>query len=227
TFFAQRGEEEEAPPAFQTLFVPAGQRAELTLPDGSKVWLNAQSSLTYPSRFEEGNRVVKLDGEAYFVVQHREEQAFVVKTKQMDIQVLGTEFSVTAYDGYPTSEVALLKGRVEVKPTYGKQAYVMKANEQARLNGNKLQVYPIRNYDYFKWKEGLICFDNETVEKIVDKLELYFDVTVDVKKKSILNHRYSGKFRTKDGVEQVLKVLQLEQKFVYTKDNEQNIITIK
>lgn len=145
----------------------------------------------------------------------------------MDIQVLGTEFSVTAYDGYPTSEVALLKGRVEVKPTYGKQAYVMKANEQARLNGNKLQVYPIRNYDYFKWKEGLICFDNETVEKIVDKLELYFDVTVDVKKKSILNHRYSGKFRTKDGVEQVLKVLQLEQKFVYTKDNEQNIITIK
>jgi ferric-dicitrate binding protein FerR (iron transport regulator) len=223
----ERAEEEEAPPAFQTFFVPAGQRAELTLPDSSKVWLNAQSKITYPSRFEEGNRLITLDGEAYFDVKHRDGQAFIVKTKQMDIQVLGTEFSVIAYADEPVSEVALLKGSIALKPANSTHSYLMKVNEHVRLNGNKLQVYPISNYDYFKWREGLLCFDNETVENIMDKLQLYFDVTIDVKKKSILNHHYSGKFRSKDGVEQVLKVLQIEQRFTYTRDSELNRITIK
>jgi ferric-dicitrate binding protein FerR (iron transport regulator) len=223
----ERPEEEKAPPAFQTLFVPAGQRAELTLPDSSKVWLNAQSKITYPSRFEEGNRMITLDGEAYFDVKHRDKQAFIVKTKQMDIQVLGTEFSVIAYADNPVSEVALLKGSIELRPVCSNRSYIMKVNEHVRLNGYKLQVYPISNYDYFKWREGLLCFDNETVENIMDKLQLYFDVTIDVKKKNILDHHYSGKFRSKDGVEQVLKVLQIEQKFTYTKDSELNVITIK
>jgi ferric-dicitrate binding protein FerR (iron transport regulator) len=223
----ERRREEKAPPTFQTLFVPAGQRAELTLPDGSVVWLNARSKITYPSRFGEENRLITLDGEAYFSVKHRDKQDFVVKTKQMDIRVLGTEFCVTAYAEYPVAEVALLKGSIELRPAYSNHSYLMKVNEQVRLSGSKLQVYPISSYDYFKWREGLICFDNETVENIISKLQLYFDVKIDVKKRSILKHRYSGKFRTKDGVEQVLKVLQIEQRFTYIKDSEQNVITIK
>jgi ferric-dicitrate binding protein FerR (iron transport regulator) len=226
-FMANYRQEKKPPLAYQTLFVPAGQRAELTLPDSTKVWLNAQSKITYPSRFEEGNRHIVLDGEAYFTVKHRDGQPFVVKTKRMDIQVLGTEFGVIAYAGYPASEVSLLKGSVELRPAHSNQAYIMKVNERVRLENNKLFVSSINDFDYFRWKEGLICFNNETVGNIFEKLELYFDVKIEVGKENILKHRYSGKFRTKDGVEQVLKVLQLEQRFTYTKDNELNIITIK
>ncbi|MDR1919394.1 MAG: FecR domain-containing protein [Tannerellaceae bacterium] len=226
-FLAHYPGEEQPPAAYHTLFVPAGQRAELTLPDSSKVWLNAQSTLTYPSHFEKGDRLVELDGEAYFTVKHKEEQPFIVQTKQMDIKVLGTEFSVIAYGARPIFEVSLLKGSVELRPLHSNQTYIMQLNERVRLENNKLTVSSISDYDYFRWREGLICFNNETVGNIFEKLELYFDTNIEVEKTSILTHRYSGKFRTKDGVEQVLKVLQLEQRFSYTKDNDQNIITIQ
>ena len=94
---------------YQTLYVPAGQRAELLLPDSTRVWLNARSKLIYPVSFGKGTRQVELNGEAYFDVIHNEKQPFVVKTSLMDIQVLGTEFNVTAYSGSSDFEVSLLR----------------------------------------------------------------------------------------------------------------------
>ena len=87
--------------------------------------------------------------------------------------------------------------------------------------------FPIQNPDYFKWKEGLICFQDEPISDIMDKLSLYFDVKIQHRNQAFLKERYTGKFRSKDGVEQVLKVLQMEHHFRYVKDNEQNVITIK
>ncbi|GHT33846.1 anti-sigma factor [Bacteroidia bacterium] len=217
----------ESPIANQTLYVPAGQRAELTLPDSTRIWLNAQSRLTYPTRFADGYREILLDGEAYFEVKHNKEQPFIVKTKAVDIQVLGTEFNVIAYSANPAVEIALLRGSIELKPAGMKQSYLMTANELVRWKEGKFFTSQINDYDYFRWKEGLICFNNETVGSIIDKLQLYFDVKINVNKDSLLKQRYTGKFRTKDGVEQVLKVLQLEHRFTYIKDNEQNVITIK
>lgn len=225
--WAYNKQEQETPIAYQTLFVPAGQRAELTLADNTKVWLNAKSKLTYPTHFEKGNREVTLDGEAYFDVTHSKEQPFVVKTNKMNIEVLGTEFNIIDYTGYNISEVSLLKGSVRLKTNSNNISHILKVNENVQLRNGKLYSSPISDFDYYKWKEGLLCFNNETVESIIEKLQLYFDVTINVKKQELLKHRYTGKFRTKDGVEQVLKVLQLEHKFSYTKDNELNIITIK
>ncbi|MDR3260349.1 MAG: FecR domain-containing protein [Tannerella sp.] len=217
----------ETPMAYQTLFVPAGQRAELILPDSTKVWLNAKSQLVYPAHFEKGNREVTLNGEAYFQVTHREKQPFVVKTGQMDIHVLGTEFNVIAYAGQSVSEVALLKGSVHVKAPGIAQGYTLKADENIKFRDGKLHTSPISDYDHFKWREGLICFHNETVGDMIEKLQVYYDIRIEADKASLLKLRYTGKFRTKDGVEQVLKVLQLEHKFTYARDNELNVITIK
>jgi ferric-dicitrate binding protein FerR (iron transport regulator) len=216
-----------APAMFHTIFVPAGQRAELTLSDGTGVWLNAQSRLIYPAVFEKGKREVTLDGEGYFEVVHSEAQPFTVKTKMMDIQALGTEFNVIAYDGYPRTEVSLLKGSVALKPAGSDQVRRMKPGECIRWMDGVFTASTIDNYDYFKWKEGLLCFDDATVGSILEKLELYFDVRIEAVEQNLLNYRYTGKFRTKDGVEQVLKVLQLEHKFTYMRDYEQNTITIK
>lgn len=212
--------------AFQTIYVPSGQRAELTLPDQTKVWLNAGSRLTYPTHFEKGVRRVKLNGEAYFNVTHNHKQPFIVSTEKLDVKVLGTEFNVLAYTSVAT-EISLLKGSVELSLPDLSQTYKMKPKEHVRLSDSGLLVSTIEDYTYFKWKEGLICFNNESVGHIIEKLQLYYDVKIEVQKKGLINSHYSGKFRTKDGIEQVLKVLQIEHKFTYTKDNDLNLITIK
>ena len=213
--------------AYQTLYVPAGQRAELILPDSTHVWLNARSKLVYPISFGKDIRQVELNGEAYFDVIHNEKQPFVVKTPQMDIQVLGTEFNVTEYSSYSDFEVALLRGCIELSSPRLSSNYRMKEKEHIRLQNNKLISKDISDYDYFRWKEGLICFNNESVATIIEKLKLYYDIDIEVYNQKFINSRYTGKFRTKDGIEQVLRVLQIEHKFTYTKNNDLNLITIK
>ena len=213
--------------AYQTLYVPAGQRAELILPDSTHVWLNARSKLVYPISFGKDIRQVELNGEAYFDVIHNEKQPFVVKTPQMDIQVLGTEFNVTAYSSSSYFEVALLRGCIELSSPRLSSNYRMKEKEHIRLQNNKLISKDISDYDYFRWKEGLICFNNESVATIIEKLKLYYDIDIEVYNQKFINSRYTGKFRTKDGIEQVLRVLQIEHKFTYTKNNDLNLITIK
>ena len=213
--------------AYQTLYVPAGQRAELILPDSTHVWLNARSKLVYPISFGKDIRQVELNGEAYFDVIHNEKQPFVVKTPQMDIQVLGTEFNVTAYSSSSDFEVALLRGCIELSSPRLSSNYRMKEKEHIRLQNNKLISKDISDYDYFRWKEGLICFNNESVATIIEKLKLYYDIDIEVYNQKFINSRYTGKFSTKDGIEQVLRVLQIEHKFTYTKNNDLNLITIK
>ena len=209
---------EESIVTYQTLYVPTGQRAELILPDSTRVWLNAHSKLIYPVSFGKGNRQVELNGEAYFDVVHNEKQPFIVKTRQMDIQVLGTEFNVTSYSS--DFEVSLLRGCIELSSPSLSSTYKVKEKEHVKLKDNKLIVNNITDYDYFRWKEGLICFNNESVATIIEKLKLYYDIDIEVYNQKFINSRYTGKFRTKDGIEQVLRVLQIEHKFTYTKNND-------
>lgn len=211
----------------QTVIVPPGQRAELILTDGTKVWLNAKTTFTFPSTFTARNRQVLLDGEGYFDVTENTDQPFIVTTKRYDIKVLGTEFNVTAYSNSQVFETALLKGSVEVySPATCSKVY-LKPNTRTYEKNGELKTGRIEHQSYFLWKEGLICFFDEPVGKMIEKLELYYDIKIDVRNKELLKNRYSGKFRTKDGVEHVLKVLQLRHKFTYTKDTDLNLITIK
>lgn len=217
----------ESLPSFQTLYVPAGQRAELILPDSTKVWLNANSKLVYPTSFKKGIRQVELDGGAYFDVKHNEDNPFVVGTKSMNVTVLGTEFNVSAYSDIEEFNIALLRGSIELNLPDRSRRYRMTAGEQVFYKKGKYVSAQISNMDYFKWKEGLLCFNNQPIHVIIDKLRLYYDVRIEVADLPFLEERYSGKFRVKEGIEQVLKVLQLEHKFTYVKDNELNLITIK
>lgn len=226
-FLSDRAKQPDVPRLYQTLYVPSGQRAELILPDSTKVWLNAHSRLVYPVSFQKDCREIELDGEAYFDVRRNESSPFIVKTRGMDIKVLGTEFNVSAYSEIPEFEIALLKGRVELESTDLSRTYQMQPGEQISYKEGRYITSRIKDMDYFRWKEGLLCFNNQQIKEIIEKLCLNYDIRIEVSNQSFLNERYSGKFRVKDGVEQVLKVLQLEHKFTYTKDNELNLITIK
>lgn len=217
----------DAPPEVQTLYVPAGQRAELTLPDHTKVWLNAKSKLIYPIHFDKKERSVKLEGEAFFEVTPNKKAPFTVKTNKVDITVLGTAFNVVAYAETEETAIDLLSGKIELKAQGLTHNYLMKPTEHAIYKNEKLYLSSITDYDRFKWKEGIISFNNEPIELILNKLQLYYDVKIKTNNQPFLQDHYSGKFRTNDGVEQVLKVLQIEYKFTYTKDNDSNLIIIK
>ncbi len=209
---------------FQSIYVPEGQRAELSLADGTKVWLNSRSRLTFPGTFDGKTRNVKLDGEGYFVVKADKSHPFIVNTDKGDIRVLGTEFNVIAYASDSIWETSLLKGKVEILA----QGFSMELtpDTKVRLEGNKFVKLPVGEKDYFRWKEGLICFHDISLENMLKKFELYYGVKIVVNNRSILRNRYTGKFRTNDGIEHVLRVLNLNCNFTYTRDDDANVITI-
>ncbi len=209
---------------FQSVYVPAGQRAELLLADGTKVWLNSRSRLTFPGTFDPEIRNVKLDGEGYFKVKADVAHPFIVNTSKGDIRVMGTEFNVIAYDSDSIWETSLLKGKVEILM----QGIGLKLEPDTKVNllGGKLVKSEIKEKDYFRWREGLICFHNISLDEMMKKLELYYGVEIVVNNRTILRNRYTGKFRTGDGIEHVLRVLKLNNRFTYIKDDETNVITI-
>ena len=124
-------------------------------------------------------------------------------------------------------ETALLEGAVEILiPGTTMNGMKLESNTMASLKGNKLTKGQIKEPDHFLWREGLICFNNVSVKDMLEKLKLYYGVSIIVNNTKILNNRYTGKFRTGDGVEHVLRVLRLNNKFTYKKDDEKNVITI-
>ena len=212
--------------AMQTLYVPSGQRAELILEDGTKVWLNAKTTLTFPNQFSEHSREVKLDGEGFFEVASNKSKPFIVKTEKYDVKVWGTKFNLMAYSGKGIFETSLLEGSVEVLKSGSSNGILIKPNERIFQENDRLVTSPIVFANHFLWKEGIISFNDESFPELVSKLELYFDLKINVKNDKILNYRCTGKFRTKDGVEHILKVLQLSNKFSFKIDDNQNIISI-
>lgn len=225
-YWLNRGVEEDI--AMQTVHVPAGQNAQLTLADGSKVWLNAGSTLNFPTRFIEEKRQVTLEGEGFFEVKANKEKPFIVSTSIYDIKALGTSFNVNAYKQSKEFETALLTGKVEISDRITDRVLSLTPNSRAVLRNNGLSVIPIESKDYYLWREGILYFD-EPLTEVLDKLKLYFDVNIDVKNRSVLeNKRHcTGKFRTRDGLDHILNVLQLTNHFTYKKDEEKNLIIIE
>jgi len=213
--------------AMQSLYVPAGQRAEITLEDGTKVWLNANTTLIFPNQFSGKTREVSINGEGYFEVVSNKLKPFIVKTEKYDIKVWGTKFNIMAYSGSESFETALFEGSVEVQNLGGSKGILIQPDQRIFQEKEQLTVAPITDLNHQLWKEGIISFQDESFTKLVNKLQLYFDMKIEVKNDKILNYQCTGKFRTKDGVEHILKVLQLRNKFNYTIDEKTNTITIE
>lgn len=212
--------------SMQTLYIPAGQRAELTLGDGSKVWLNSLTTFTFPTDFVGNSRDVYLDGEGYFEIVHDENKQFNVNTKEYVVKVLGTEFNLLAYSKNRTFETSLIGGSVEIESNDGSENVLLTSNQKAFLKNDRLATATIQHHDYFLWREGIISLNHERMEDVLKKMEVYYDVKIENRNKRILDIRYTGKFRTKDGIEHVLKVLQVAAGFKFKKDSEKNLIQI-
>jgi ferric-dicitrate binding protein FerR (iron transport regulator) len=219
--------QKKSAPKMHTLYVPPGQRTEIILSDGTKVYLNSGSKLRFPEYFSDDNRAVELNGEGFFEVTNNPSRPFVIKAQQYDVRVLGTEFNVIAYDSHELFEVSLLKGAIDIGSPLMKNRISIEPAYKFRKQGGESVISIIDNYNYFRWKEGLICFENEPLASLIAKLELYYDVKIEVRAPFLSTHIYTGKFRIRDGVEHVLRVLQLELKFKYTIYEEENRIVLE
>lgn len=211
--------------SMMSIYAPAGQRTEIVLPDSTKVWLNSGSKLTFANRFEGETRNVTLDGEGYFEVKKDISRPFIVETNRLGIRVLGTEFNVIAYEKENTWETSLIKGSIELFENANRSIARIEPNTTVMLIDNKIVKKPIENKEYFLWTKGLICFNNKTIKEILRKLSLYYDYNITIRDSKYLDRQYTGKFWAHDGIEHVLKVLQLDSKFKFTiKEETKNVI---
>jgi len=213
--------------AMNTVSVPAGQRTNITLPDGTNVWLNARTTLQYPTTFNKKQRTVILKGEAYFDVAKNKKTPFIVRTKQYDIEVLGTQFDVNAYPDRETFETTLMKGCVKVSSQQSpRQTITLTPGHKVYAEDEKLKTSKVNDFNPYRWKEGLICFKDELFQTIIEKFEQYYDIRIIINNSSTLKYSYTGKFRQSDGIDYALRVLQRDIHFKYEKDNDEGIIYI-
>lgn len=209
----------------QELVVPPGQRAELTLPDGTKVWLNAGSKLSYPSFFEK-ERKVFLSGEGFFDVAKNEKVPFIVSTGTIDVKALGTQFNVFCYPGSDYTGVYLQQGSVKAYfPSLESEGVVLSPEQYLVQKGKRLEL-STKDLDELLWRQGIYTFKRQKLGSIIKKLELYYDVKIIVKDLEILNYEYVGKFRQRDGVLEILRLIQRIHKFNIKKDDELNQIVL-
>ncbi len=212
----------------QTITVPAGQRAQITLADGTRVWLNAKSTLTYAANFGREERNVELDGEAYFEVAKNKSIPFFVNTEMNRVRVVGTSFNICAYKGSKEFGATLVEGIVDIYPANNDQVITRLQKDEYFLNEDgKCKKTALPSYDYLRWKEGLYCFDDAPFSDVLGRLEKYYNVTINVTDPELMNYgSFTGKFREQDGIEHILKTISKDHPFNYNINEEKNVITI-
>jgi ferric-dicitrate binding protein FerR (iron transport regulator) len=159
---------------YNTMSTPRGRQFEITLPDGTHVWLNAASSIRYPTVFAGNERKVELDGEAYFEVTKNAKQPFIVRARnKATIEVLGTSFNISAYENEKSLNTTLLDGSVKVNGT------ILKPGQQARVT-DAVRVTDHADIDkVMAWQRGFFNFEGATLEEVMQQLERWYDIDVE------------------------------------------------
>ncbi|MEL7589361.1 MAG: FecR domain-containing protein [Prolixibacteraceae bacterium] len=199
------------------LICPAGQISELVLSDGTKVWLNAGSKISYPSDFSSRKRAVRLTGEAFFEVKKDRKHPFLVYTKAMNIKVLGTSFNIDAYEENQFVNTTLVEGKVEIQNKTGQEIARLVPGQIARYNitNHEIDLSEVDTRFYSSWKEGKITFFNEPLEVIAMKLERWYNVKITFEQENIKSFRFSGTFLKYKPLEQILQVVKLSSPIDY------------
>ena len=189
------------------LTTPRGGQYQLVLSDGTKVWLNAASSLKFPAVFTGKERNVELVGEAYFEVAKNKNMPFKVSTGKLNIEVLGTHFNVSAYQDDDAIKTTLLEGSVKLTTT-NTQA-MLKPGEQATLSQQQhINIQSINTDEAVAWKNGYFVFNNENIQCIMKKISRWYDVEV-VYSGKVDENDFGGTVSRFDSVNEVLRSLEL------------------
>jgi len=197
--------------AYNTIKIPRGGQYEVTLPDGTKVWLNAESSLSYPAKFSNKERIVELKGEGYFEVAKNKAKPFIVNTANQKIEVLGTHFNVNAYNDDPSVKTTLLEGSVKVYPSASWSAKFLKPGQQSVLTDQSFTVENVDVEEAIAWKNGVFLFHNENIKTALQKLARWYDVEVSYEG-NFNDINFGGSFSRFSDLEESIQILESTNK---------------
>ncbi len=220
-YFLNRTPEKARDVVYQEIKAAFGTQTKLTLADGTNVWLNSGSTLRFPVSFENTQkRQVDLKGEGYFEVAKNSQKPFIVNTCKLQVKALGTSFNVNAYEDEKHIEVALIEGKVELlQPVKGEAVSIMtlQPSEIADYNVEDHQITHKSEPEierYSAWKEGKIVFFNDPVEKLISRLENWYNVDIEITGNTLKGYHFTATFG-QESLDQVLKYLSISTPFSY------------
>lgn len=219
----------QAVASFKTT-APLGAKSKVVLPDGTVVWVNSGSTLSYNSDFNGTIRQVSLDGEAYFEVTHNPAKPFIVKANELDVKVLGTHFNVKAYSEDETVDVSLISGKVNVhlndQPSH-KADIILRPNRMLTLHkeSDKVEVVGIKGDDANAWINGTLTFTKQSFAEIAEDLERKYNVQIIIQSKKLYQEIFSGSFDANYTLDQILQEIDVDSKYVWEYSNSK--LTIK
>jgi len=192
---------------YNTLTIPPGGQYQLVLPDGTQVWLNSSSSLSYPTEFTGNSRTVKLTGEAYFEVAKNKDKPFYVEMNNVQVKVLGTHFNISAYADDNDLTTTLLEGSVQISKN-GSLA-LLKPGQQAVIgtNANTIAVSKAHINEAMAWKNGYFMFNDDNIVDIMKKVSRWYDADIEYQG-NFANQRFGGTFTRSKSITDLLKNLE-------------------
>lgn len=211
-----------------SLQTPRGGTYKITLPDGTEVWLNAASKITYPSKFEGPARIVKLEGEAYFQVKTiydalQRKVPFRVLTSKQEVEVLGTQFNVNAYPEETSVKTTLVEGKVAIKNQQGR--VLLTPNQQAVTTSSSTKVKSVNVYNYVAWRDGKFSFDGKTFEETMDEIARWYDLKI-VYENGVPDEELVGDAYRNQNIHFVMRLLEKVAQVNYKLDVSRRQLTI-
>ena len=211
-------------PDYHLLMTPKGKMSQLHLPDGTKVWLNAQTRVLFPNKFPQSRREIFVEGEIYIEVAPDATRPFVVKTKQNDIQVLGTRFDVRTTETGVT-QVALVSGKVAVTNHTQKKEVLLLPDQLLEISDRDYTISEVDAQKLIAWKSGIYSYEAELLDKILEDLARYYGVQLAFRQRG--HTRYTGKLTVSQSFDNLLEGLKNIAPITYTKEGERYIINIQ
>lgn len=210
-----------------TVNTPRGMQTELVLPDGSKVWLNGGSTISYPEKFEDNSRDVILNGEAYFDVKSDSKWPFMVHSGEMELKVLGTTFNVEAYEDDNFMNVTLETGKVSMHFADQANDIILHPNQQLTYNRltRETQMLDVDASKITAWSDGKLYFTAMPLKQITTKLQRYYDVNFSFASDEIANIVYTIEFVGNESIDEILTIWSMDRRLNFKKENDKIIIT--
>lgn len=214
---------ENGPVAINTIKVPRGNQFELTLSDGTKVWLNSETTLTFPTRFVGIYRKVTLQGEAYFEVAKNKEKPFIVSANQTSVQVLGTHFNVSAYPDDDKVKTTLLEG--SVKLSNGNTSALIVPGQQATLaaNSKKIEISTARINEVMAWTNGYFIFHDENIVNVMKQAIRWYDIDVEYQG-NVKGIEFGGSISKYKDITALLHIMEMTHTIHYKIDGRRVVI---
>ncbi|WP_017257319.1 FecR family protein [Pedobacter arcticus] len=211
---------------FNKIEAPVGGQYQLILPDGTKIWLNASTSLKYPVSFTGLNeRKVELEGEAYFEVAHMTNKPFKVVTNKQTIEVLGTHFNVNCYADEPSTKTSLLEGSVKVFTQKTAQPVFIKPGQQALLVANQFKITDEDVEQAVAWKNGDFVFNGENLQSLMRQIARWYNVDVVYEHEAVNNTGFIGTISRKKKITEILNAIELNYNVKFKIEGRRVLVT--